>query len=65
MSVIVFGKAQHITDLDEATHMLQEMLNKYVPGYYNRPLSEQHVDKYRSAVFGPSQFKFIGLIHNK
>ena len=52
MSVIVFGKAQPIDDLDEATHMLQEMLNKYVPGYYNRPLSEQHVDKYRSAVFG-------------
>ena len=32
--------------------MLQEMINKYVPGYYNRPLSQQHVDKYRSAVFG-------------
>ncbi|MCT1538463.1 MULTISPECIES: pyridoxamine 5'-phosphate oxidase family protein [Lysinibacillus] len=52
MSVMVFGKAQPIFDLDEATHMLQEMINKYVPGYYNRPLSQQHVDKYRSAVFG-------------
>lgn len=52
MSVILFGQAEPITDLDEATHVLQEMLNKYVPGYYNRPLSKQHVDKYRSAVFG-------------
>ncbi|WP_340582313.1 pyridoxamine 5'-phosphate oxidase family protein, partial [Staphylococcus aureus] len=52
MSVMVFGKAQPISDLNEATHMLQEMINKYVPGYYNRPLSQQHVDKYRSAVFG-------------
>ncbi|MEK4510612.1 pyridoxamine 5'-phosphate oxidase family protein [Paenibacillus anaericanus] len=52
MSVMIFGKAEPITDLDEATHVLQEMMNKYVPGYHNRPLSKQHVDKYRSAVFG-------------
>ncbi|MGG0824805.1 pyridoxamine 5'-phosphate oxidase family protein [Paenibacillus turicensis] len=52
MSVMIFGKAEPITDLDEATFMLQELINKYVPGYYNRPLSKQHVDKYRSAVFG-------------
>jgi uncharacterized protein len=52
MSVMLFGQAEPITDLDEATGVLQEMLNKYVPGYYNRPLSKQHVDKYRSAVFG-------------
>lgn len=52
MSVMIFGQAESIKDLDEATHVLQEMINKYVPGYYNRPLSKQHVDKYRSAVFG-------------
>ncbi|WP_419885122.1 pyridoxamine 5'-phosphate oxidase family protein [Paenibacillus sp. B-A-8] len=52
MSVMIFGQAEPITDLDEATHVLQEMMNKYVPGYYNRPLSKQHVEKYRSAVFG-------------
>jgi len=49
---MIFGQAEPITDLDEATHVLQEMMNKYVPGYYNRPLSKQHVEKYRSAVFG-------------
>ncbi|EPY12992.1 pyridoxamine 5'-phosphate oxidase family protein [Paenibacillus sp. chi10] len=52
MSVMIFGKVQPIVDLDEATHMLQEMIDKYVPDYYNRPLPKQHVDKYRSAVFG-------------
>lgn len=52
MSVMLFGQAEPITDLDEATRMLQALINKYVPGYYNRPLSKQHVDKYRSAVFG-------------
>ncbi|WP_342437742.1 pyridoxamine 5'-phosphate oxidase family protein [Paenibacillus sp. FSL L8-0436] len=52
MSVMIFGQAEPITDLDEATHVLQGLINKYVPGYYNRPLSKQHVDKYRSAVFG-------------
>ncbi|WP_431087007.1 pyridoxamine 5'-phosphate oxidase family protein [Paenibacillus sp. 8b26] len=51
MSVMIFGKAELIVDLDEATYMLQEMLQKYVPGYYDRPLSKQHVDKYRSAIF--------------
>jgi uncharacterized protein len=52
MSVMIFGQAEPITDLDEATRVLQEMMNKYVPGYHNRPLSKQHVDKYRSAVYG-------------
>lgn len=52
MSVIVFGKAEKLDSLDEATHVLQEMINKYVPGYYKRALPQQHVDKYRSSVFG-------------
>lgn len=52
MSVIVFGKAESVESLDEATHVLQEMIHKYVPGYYKRPLPQQHVDKYRSSVFG-------------
>ncbi|UHA72492.1 pyridoxamine 5'-phosphate oxidase family protein [Paenibacillus sp. 481] len=64
MSVMIFGKAELIVDLDEATYVLQEMLHKYVPGYYNRPLSKQHVDKYRSAVFnGPVQVYRIDPRH--
>ncbi|PAQ15802.1 pyridoxamine 5-phosphate oxidase [Bacillaceae bacterium SAOS 7] len=52
MSVMLFGEAEPIMDLKEATSVLQEMMDKYVPGYYNRPLSKQHVDKYRSSVYG-------------
>lgn len=64
MSVMIFGKAQPIVDLDEATHMLQELINKYVPDYYKRPLPKQHVDKYRSAVFGgPVQVYRIDPYH--
>ena len=64
MSVMIFGKAEPVIDLDEATHMLQEMINKYVPGYYNRPLPQQHVDRYRSAVFGgPVQVYRIDPYH--
>ncbi|TCZ80113.1 pyridoxamine 5'-phosphate oxidase family protein [Paenibacillus albiflavus] len=49
MSVMLFGRGERVTDLDEATAALQQMLNKYVPGYYDRPLSKNHVDKYRSS----------------
>jgi len=54
MSVMIFGEAKPVVNLDEATYMLQEMIDKYVPGYYTRPLSKQHVEKYQSAVFGGS-----------
>ncbi|MGG1617517.1 pyridoxamine 5'-phosphate oxidase family protein [Paenibacillus sp. NRS-1782] len=64
MSVMIFGKAEPIVDLDEVTLMLQEMIRKYVPDYYNRPLAKQHVDKYRSAVFGgPVQVYRIDPYH--
>lgn len=49
MSVIIFGRAERITELEHATGALQAMLEKYVPGYYDTPLSRQHVDKYRSS----------------
>lgn len=52
MSVMVFGKARIVSDLEEETGALQAMLDKYVPGYYDRALSQQYVDKYRSSVYG-------------
>ncbi|WP_028401591.1 pyridoxamine 5'-phosphate oxidase family protein [Ectobacillus panaciterrae] len=50
MSVMVFGKIGIVTDLSEATEVMQRMLNKYVPGYYDAPLSQNHVEKYRSSL---------------
>jgi nitroimidazol reductase NimA-like FMN-containing flavoprotein (pyridoxamine 5'-phosphate oxidase superfamily) len=47
-SVMVFGRISLIEDLDEKTEILEAMLAKYVPGYYSRPLSPQHVMSYIS-----------------
>ncbi|QDQ02315.1 pyridoxamine 5'-phosphate oxidase family protein [Lysinibacillus fusiformis] len=50
MSVIVNGKIEIVTDLDEATAAMQSMLDKYVPDYFKAPLSKTHIDKYQSSL---------------
>lgn len=50
MSVMIFGHMDFVNDLDEATEAMQSMLHKYVPGYYDQPLSKAHIDKYRSSL---------------
>jgi len=50
MSVMLFGKAEIVTDLDEATHAMQQLIDKYVPGYFSSPLSKHHVKTYRSSM---------------
>ncbi|WP_336989616.1 pyridoxamine 5'-phosphate oxidase family protein [Bacillus infantis] len=50
MSVMIFGKAFVLSDIDEATMVMQNMLDKYVPGYFQAPLPKAHVDKYRSSL---------------
>lgn len=50
MSVIANGPIELVTDLDEATAAMQEMLNKYVPDYFIAPLSKAHVEKYQSSL---------------
>ncbi|PGS55444.1 pyridoxamine 5'-phosphate oxidase family protein [Bacillus sp. AFS041924] len=52
MSVIVEGAILPVTDLNEATAAMQVMLDKYVPGYYNRPLASGHVERYVSPLGG-------------
>jgi uncharacterized protein len=49
MSVMIFGTAEIVSDLKEATRALDQLLGKYVPGYFDRPLSEKHVSSYRSS----------------
>ena len=49
-SVMIFGEAELVTELEESVLAMQEMLNKYVPGYFEMALSSSHVDKYRSSL---------------
>lgn len=52
ISVIFFGKAEKVTDITEATAVLQALLEKYMPGYYKRALLPDFVKKYRSSIDG-------------
>jgi len=49
MSVMLFGTAAPLDDLSEALSAMQAMLDKYVPGYYDRPLARSHLEKYVSS----------------
>lgn len=49
MSVMLFGCADVVDDLNEATQALQSMLDKYAPGYYQNSLAKGHVEKYESS----------------
>ena len=50
MSVVIQGVTVRVTDLTEATEAMQGMLNKYVPGYYDKPLEKSHLEKYVSSM---------------
>lgn len=47
-SVIIFGKAVLVEDLEEKTKVLMEILNKFMPEFFKSPMSQNFVDKYRS-----------------
>lgn len=48
--MMVFGKVKRLDSLEEATAALQAMLDKFVPGYFERELSQKYVDSYRSSL---------------
>lgn len=50
MSVMIFVEVKLVTNLEEAVSAMQRMLDKYVPGYYDQPLSSTHLEKYRSSL---------------
>lgn len=50
MSVILHGTLAAVETLEERTAVLQSLIDKYMPGFYDRPLAAQHVDKYRSSL---------------
>lgn len=50
MSVMLFGKAEKVTDFEEAAEALQRLVDKYMPGYYNNSLTSSFIEKYRSSL---------------
>ncbi|RKJ31545.1 hypothetical protein D7X33_40295 [Butyricicoccus sp. 1XD8-22] len=57
---MLFGKVEFVNDLDEATKAMQQLLNKYVPGYYPSSLPKSHVDRYRSSLGSKTKvFKLV------
>lgn len=52
MSVMIFGQAERVTNLEEAAEVLQEVLNKFTPFLYNQTISPKLVERYRSAMDG-------------
>ncbi|MFC5446763.1 pyridoxamine 5'-phosphate oxidase family protein [Paenibacillus aestuarii] len=50
MSVMIFGTVERVSDITEATAAMQGMLNKYVPGYYDKPLAQSHLERYVSSM---------------
>jgi len=49
---MIFGKAEKVTDLEEATVALQNVLDKFMPKYYPHPLTSTLIEKYRSGMDG-------------
>lgn len=52
MSVMIFGKAERVTDNEKAAEVLQILLDKYMPNYYDQPLTSTLIEKYRSSLDG-------------
>ncbi|HWQ42742.1 MAG TPA: pyridoxamine 5'-phosphate oxidase family protein [Desulfosporosinus sp.] len=52
MSIMIFGKAEKVTDPEEATTALQKVLDKFTPNYYSHPLTSTLIEKYRSSMDG-------------
>jgi nitroimidazol reductase NimA-like FMN-containing flavoprotein (pyridoxamine 5'-phosphate oxidase superfamily) len=50
LSVVIFGKAVLVQDLDEKTQVLVEILEKFAPQLFKNPFSRQFVGKYRSSL---------------
>lgn len=52
MSVMLFGRAEKVTDYKEAAAVLQQLLNKFMPNFYKKVLNGAFIEKYRSSMDG-------------
>lgn len=49
LSIVIFGTVVQVADTTEKTQALERFLQKFTPGLFKTPLSEQFVDQYRSS----------------
>lgn len=52
MSVMMFGKVQRVMDFEESAYILDQLVEKYTPGYYKKGLTAKLMEKYRSDLDG-------------
>jgi len=52
MSIMLFGKIQRVMDFEESANILDQLVEKYTPGYYQKGLSAKMMENYRSDVDG-------------
>lgn len=50
MCVMIFGNVTLLEDIDKSRDVMQAMLHKYVPGYYEKPLAKSHLERYVSTL---------------
>lgn len=63
-SVILFGKANKVTDSGEAAEALQVLLDKFMPDFYKQKITKTLVEKYHSSMDGNKVGVFRIDIHN-
>ncbi|MFA6849754.1 MAG: pyridoxamine 5'-phosphate oxidase family protein [Selenomonadaceae bacterium] len=49
LSIVLFGQTMLVEDNEEKTMILQKIVDKYMPEYYKKPLTEKLVKNYRSS----------------
>lgn len=51
-SVVIFGKAVLVNNLEEKAKVLFQFVEKFLPDHFKTPLSERFIDKYTSSIDG-------------
>jgi nitroimidazol reductase NimA-like FMN-containing flavoprotein (pyridoxamine 5'-phosphate oxidase superfamily) len=63
MSVMLFGEAKKITDSEAAAAVLQKLIKKFMPEFYNHPLNGKMIEKYRSSLDGNAVSVYRMTVH--
>ncbi len=52
MSVMLFGRVEKVVDFEKAALVLTKLMEKYTPGYYQKPISSKLIENYKSSFDG-------------